>query len=1060
MKANRRAKKPDASSKLVLEEIIGLTTKNANGLASTESTSSCAYIAGCAVVLHDVDSGQQSHLIASHRTPKPLSCVAMSRDGRLVAAGESGNQPAVLVWDRSTMSFLSDLNGHVYGVECIAFSPDGEHLVSVGGYIYLWDWKNGVLVAKLKASSSCSAITSVSFSSNGKSIITAGKKHLKFWTVGLTPKNTRLNAATGAMIIQGKPVNLGPHKGSSFVCVASSANIEPTALLALEEFCIILNVLLMFAGVLCVIDKGLSVAKSADLKVEKGLALSASRKLIACGCCNGIVKLFGSETLNYAGTLLHSKAKICDEPIDNLSHTEVSGENPLPTLPDSVACQFSASDKLVVVYADHTLYIWDVLDVNQATRCCMLVSHSACIWDVKNLCCEYMHDPSIVCAARGCAGGVSFATCSADGTIRLWDLAPQQQFVGDDSEHHGLNAEPLSTSCLASTGIFERETLDVGLSSHGFRCMAISSDGQYLASGDNEGNLHIYNLRTFDYTCFQDVHHSEILSLSFSASQEEHNAPEVNHGNYLLVSGGRDRVIHLYDVKRNFNLIASVDEHSAAVTSVKLDREGCKAISCSADRSLVFRDVFVSDSGCQIFRRHHQMASLGTVYDMAVDKKMEFVVTVGQDKKINTFDVASGKMVRSFKQDKDFGDPIKVIMDPSCSYLLCSYSNKSICMYDSMSGEMVMQAMGHGEVVTGLVFLPDCKHIVSVAGDGCIFVWKLPPRITCRILQRIKENFVPLSPEELGLPVTFARLVIADEENLQFRVNPQDAQEVRYEGVAPERTPTFRFSISRLPKWAQSKLADSDAQMNPDCSPAKEQHVELKIVSPLTCNSRESDYVDIEVKTPSNLDTCGKESCFNNSASELALTSERDSKHMTRKNLSHFALDKRWLSVYTVCHILNSPEVQRSMDLKMPVPSLASTSETDEVPISCEDHREAAASELSSSSGSCDILSPNNGQTSGEITNASNQPNGSQMPEQSLFRSETQAQEGIATEESELFKQHFGSLSAASKIEGCKSSVRRSYSTMWCGVTILVFPRNSLTHPSEILVVKLQRLLK
>lgn len=33
-----------------------------------------------------------------------------------------------------------------------------------------------------------------------------------------------------------------------------------------------------------------------------------------------------------------------------------------------------------------------------------------------------MHDPSLACVARGCPGGVSFTTCSADGTIRLWDL--------------------------------------------------------------------------------------------------------------------------------------------------------------------------------------------------------------------------------------------------------------------------------------------------------------------------------------------------------------------------------------------------------------------------------------------------------------------------------------------------------------------------------------------------------------------------------------------------------------------------------------------------------------
>lgn len=69
----------------------------------------------------------------------------------------------------------------------------------------------------------------------------------------------------------------------------------------------------------------------------------------------------------------------------------------------------------------------------------MLVSHSACIWDVKNLCCENMHDPSLACVARGCTGGVSFSTCSSDGTIRLWDLALQPDLPKDAMDRGSSN---------------------------------------------------------------------------------------------------------------------------------------------------------------------------------------------------------------------------------------------------------------------------------------------------------------------------------------------------------------------------------------------------------------------------------------------------------------------------------------------------------------------------------------------------------------------------------------------------------------------------------------------
>lgn len=90
----------------------------------------------------------------------------------------------------------------------------------------------------------------------------------------------------------------------------------------------------------------------------------------------------------------------------------------------------------------------------QATRCYVLLSHSACIWDIKNLCCDNLHDQSLACVARGCSGGVSFATCSTDGSIRLWDLSFQPNPSEDLADHHPSNTESISSTRIGIWKIF------------------------------------------------------------------------------------------------------------------------------------------------------------------------------------------------------------------------------------------------------------------------------------------------------------------------------------------------------------------------------------------------------------------------------------------------------------------------------------------------------------------------------------------------------------------------------------------------------------------------------
>lgn len=54
-----------------------------------------------------------------------------------------------------------------------------------------------------------------------------------------------------------------------------------------------------------------------------------------------------------------------------------------------------------------------------------------------------------------------------------------------------------------------------------------------------------------------------------------------------------------------------------------------------------------------------------------------------------------------------------------------SCTDKCVYVWDLNTCECVAYIYGHSEVVTDLKFTSDNQHLITVSGDGCIFIWKL-----------------------------------------------------------------------------------------------------------------------------------------------------------------------------------------------------------------------------------------------------------------------------------------------------------------------------------------------
>ncbi|XP_030627440.1 echinoderm microtubule-associated protein-like 6 isoform X1 [Chanos chanos] len=162
-----------------------------NNLYYTAGKEVVYFVAGVGVVYNTREHTQKFFL--GHNDD--VISLALHPEKSLVATGQVGKDPYICVWDTfsvQTVSILKDTHSH--GVACLAFSADGQRLVSVGldakNTVCVWDWKKGkVLATATGHSDRIFDITWDPFQQNR--LVSCGVKHIKFWSMcgnALTPK--------------------------------------------------------------------------------------------------------------------------------------------------------------------------------------------------------------------------------------------------------------------------------------------------------------------------------------------------------------------------------------------------------------------------------------------------------------------------------------------------------------------------------------------------------------------------------------------------------------------------------------------------------------------------------------------------------------------------------------------------------------------------------------------------------------------------------------------------------------------------------------------------------
>ncbi|NXT13587.1 MABP1 protein, partial [Prunella fulvescens] len=635
---------------------------------------------------------------------------------------QSGHMPAVRVWDVAERTQVAELQEHKYGVACVAFSPSSKYIVSVGYQhdmiVNVWSWKKNIVVAANKVSSK---VTAVSFSEDCSYFVTAGNRHIKFWYLD-DSKTSKVNATVPLL---GRSGLLGELRNNFFADVACGRGKK-----ADSTFCI------TSSGLLCEFNEKRLLDKWVELRTTVANCISVNHDYIFCGCADGTVRIFNPLNLHFVTTL----------PKPHFLGTDIASVTEASRLfsgvadakyPDTIALTFDPTNQwLSCVYNDHSLYVWDVKDPKKVGKVYSALYHSSCVWNIEMY-------PEVKDNNQPCLPPGSFITCSSDNTIRLWNT--ESSNIHGTALHRNIlsndlmkiiyvddNTQVLLDTDYNSAGSADKADAQVLDTKVGIRTVCVSPSGEHLASGDRIGTLRIYELQSLKEMLKVEAHDSEILCLEYS---------KPDTGLKLLASASRDRLIHVLDAGKDYSLQQTLDEHSSSITAVKFAANDGKVrmISCGADKSIYFRTAQKTGEGVQFTRTHHIVRKT-TLYDMDVDPSWKYAAIGCQDRNIRVFNISSGKQKKLYKgsQGED-GTLIKVQTDPSGLYIATSCSDKNLSIFDFYSGECVATMYGHSEIVTGMKFSNDCKHLISVSGDSCIFIWRLSSEMTINMRQRLSD---------------------------------------------------------------------------------------------------------------------------------------------------------------------------------------------------------------------------------------------------------------------------------------------------------------------------------